>query len=63
MRIVALTWAGHEALMRDPKRIGNFLRGVECNEHGIGLRHGCHDEVELVVRLDWIETMTEVSDG
>ena len=44
-------------------QVGNFLRGIECNEHGIGLRHGCHDEVELVVRLDRIETMTEVSDG
>ena len=58
MRIVQITHAGGTDLLRDPHVVGQFVRGVHCNEHGVGLRQeGCSQEAELVIPLDHIESI------
>jgi hypothetical protein len=57
--IVLVMWGGHTAYLRDPRRSGAFLRGIECNEHGVAVREGCTDDAELMIRVDRI-TLREV---
>ena len=64
MKVVQVTYAGGKVdCLRDPKIIGLFLRGVHCNEHGIGVRQeGCSQEAEMAILLSHIEWAEEVTD-
>lgn len=57
MDIVRVAWrVGDEmrvTLLRDPETRGEFLCGIECNEHGIAVRtEGCTDDAELMIHSD-----------
>lgn len=54
MDIVRVVWTvGDEervTLLRDPVYRGEFFCGIECNEHGIGIRNeGCSEDAELMI--------------
>lgn len=62
LKLVRITWTGgHTAILRDPRESGAFLRGIECNDRGIGVREGCVEDPELMIRLDRIESLEELS--
>lgn len=64
MRIVRITHGGEVDYVRDPHIVGTFVRGVHCNEHGIGVRQeGCSQEAELAIPLTKIEHVVLMGQG
>lgn len=61
MTVVRVVWAGYTTYLRDPREIGVFLRGVECNEHGVAIRELCQDDAELVIHRGRITSMETIA--
>jgi hypothetical protein len=62
VNIVRVVWAGHDTLLRDPVRRGSFICGIECNEHGIGVRHeGCSETAELRIEKSRITSIRRIA--
>jgi hypothetical protein len=62
VNIVRVGWAGKTVLLRDPVERGEFVCGIECNDHGIGVRHeGCSEAAELRIEKSRITSIRRIA--